>query len=249
VTVRAPVVISNADLKQTFARLVPGAVMPADVRQRVDGFQMSGALGVVYLGVKREALGEVGRRNTNYWIFPSTDIEAEYRAVAAGRFVEQPSVLVTITSNKDPSLPIAPEGVANLQVMALAPSDRAAWGADGDGNAYRKAPAYLEAKKKFRDSLLASARSVFPELESGIVYEEVATPVTHARYTRASGGTAFGIAATPGQFARARPGSRTALPGLFLAGASTRSTHGVYGAVLSGNAAAKAVIKAEEAAR
>jgi all-trans-retinol 13,14-reductase len=240
--VRADAVISNADLKQTWARLLPPEVVPPEQRQKVERYEMAGALAVLYLGVKREALGAHGARNTNWWVFPSTDVAGDYRAAAEGRFSDAPSALIAITSNKDPSQRIAPDGIANLQVMALAPGTRAAWGApEGD---YRRAPAYLEAKQRFRDTMVRQAARVFPELPSGIVFEEVATPVTHARYTLSSNGTAFGIASTPAQFGRARPGARTSLPGLFLAGASLRSTHGVYGAVLSGRSAARAVARA-----
>ena len=238
--VRARAVISNADLKQTYARLLPPEAVPPEQREKVERYQMAGALAVLYLGVKREALGAQGTRNTNWWVFPSTDVAREYRDAAEGRFAEDPSALIAITSNKDPSQRIAPDGVANLQVMALAPGDRSAWGASSDD--YRKAPAYLEAKRRFRDTMVRQASRVFPELARGIVFEEVATPVTHSRYTLSSNGTAFGIAATPSQFGRARPSARTAIPGLFLAGASMRSTHGVYGAVLSGRAAARAAI-------
>ena len=37
-----------------------------------------------------------------------------------------------------------------------------------------------------------------------IAFQEVATPLTHARYTGATGGTSYGIAATPGQMALRR---------------------------------------------
>ena len=72
---------------------------------------------------------------------------------------------------------------------------------------------------------------------------ESATPVTHARFTRASGGTGYGIAATPAQFLRNRPGYRGPLPGLYLCGASTRSGHGIVGAMMSGQASARAVTR------
>ena len=241
--VRAPVVISNADLKQTFARLLPSAAVPPELSQRVAGFEMAAPLAVLYLGVKREALGPAGLVNTNYWVLPSDDTEVDYRAIGERRFLEDLTVGITITSNKDPAQKIAPEGVVNLQLMGLTSSDRALWGGAEEGDGYRKTPEYLAAKKAMRDRLVKQALRVFPDLEAGIVYEELATPLSHSRYTLSSGGTGYGIAATLSQFDKKRPAVTTHLPGLLLAGASTRTGHGVYGSVLSGRDAARAALK------
>jgi len=66
--------------------------------------------------------------------------------------------------------------------------------------------------------------------------------VSHTRYTGASDGTGYGLAATPAQFLANRPGSRGPIPGLYLAGASTRSGHGIVGALSSGRKAARAIL-------
>lgn len=242
VTVRAPLVVSNADLKKTFAALLPAHAVPRAVGEKIAGFEMAPGLAVLYLGVKREALGEAGRANTNYWFCPSDDVESDYAALRAGRFAEAPTVGMTLTSNKDPSLGLAPQGVVNLQLLALAPSDPRVWGVE-DGASYRKSAAYLAHKRALRDRLLRQVRAVFPDLEAGIVFEELATPLTHARYTLSTGGTPYGIAATPEQFDAGRPGPVTHLPGLLLAGASCRNTHGVVGALQSGREAARAGLK------
>lgn len=243
VTVRAPIVVSNADLKRTFQRLLPDQAVPGKVKERVEKYVMAPGIAVLYLGVKREALGPEAEVNTNYWIFPNDDVEQDYRALREGRFIEQPSIYVTIATNKDPAQKVAPEGVVNLQIMALAPSDPKAWGVDGVEGSYGEHPAYLDKKAELQARLLRRAREVFPGIEAGIVYTEVATPLTHGRYTGSSNGTPYGIAGTPEQFNTRRPGAQTHLPGLLLAGASTRTAHGVVGAMLSGREAAGAAVK------
>jgi all-trans-retinol 13,14-reductase len=242
VTVRAPIVVSNADLKATYQRLLPEHAVPAAVQEKVQSYEMAPGIAILYLGVKQEALGKEGTLNTNYWLFPSLDMEQDYAALAANQFAASPSVYVTLSSNKDPGQKVSPDGVMKLQVMALAPSDPKVWGLAGD-EAYRKSPEYKAKKQELRDRLLAQVRSVFPNLEGGIVYEEMATPLTHARYTLSTGGTPYGIAATTKQFDQKRPGAQTHLPGLLLAGASTRNAHGVVGACLSGREAARAALK------
>jgi len=86
------------------------------------------------------------------------------------------------------------------------------------------------------------AERAIPGIGDAIAYEEAATPITLERYMRSTGGTAFGIAPTPGQFGIRRPGPRTPIRGLFLAGASTRTGSGVTGTMLGGVETASAII-------
>jgi phytoene dehydrogenase-like protein len=238
---RAPLVVSNADIKKTFLELLPReALRPATV-SRVSGFEMAPGLGVVYLGARADGLPP-GLRRTNFWVFPGDDVEQDYREVAAGRFSETPTTYVTIASLKDPGhLGLAPEGVVNLQLMTVVPSGPAAWGVDeaqlADGS-YRREPAYVAAKERLAERLLARAETVLPGLRAAVVFREVATPLTQVRYTRASNGTAYGIACTPEQFLGRRPAATTEIAGLVLAGASARSGHGIVGACSSGREAA-----------
>ena len=75
--------------------------------------------------------------------------------------------------------------------------------------------------------------AMFPGTRERIVFRESATPVTHTRYTRASAGSGYGLACTPAQFMKGRPGYRGPLTGLYFAGANTRAGHGIVGAMLS----------------
>ena len=243
-TVRAPVVISNADLKRTYAELLPPGAVPAAATAAVADYVMAPGLAVLYLGARREVFGE-HPANTNYWVLPGDDVEAEHRAIREGQFSEKPGVFLTLSSLKDPGRRIAPEGVMNLQVMCLTTSSRSAWGATDGAPDYRASSAYQEAKAAMRDRLLARAETVFPGLRAAVTYEELATPLTQARFTLASNGTPYGIAGIPSQFNAGRPAAQTELPGLLIAGASARSGHGVVGALVGGRAAARAVLEAE----
>jgi all-trans-retinol 13,14-reductase len=222
---------------------LPASAVPPPVKKKIDGYEMAPGIAVLYLGVKREALGDAGLANTNYWVVPNDDVDQDYTAIREGRFADQPTVGITLSSNKDPTQQLAPDGVMNLQVMALAPSNRKVWGIEAEGPGYRKNATYLAPKKELRERLLRAARLVFPNLDAGLVFEEMATPLTHARYTLSTNGTPYGIAATPKQFDVGRPGAVTHLPGLLLAGASCRNTHGVVGAIQSGREAALAGMK------
>ena len=150
---------------------------------------------------------------------------------------------------KDPDTPHhAPPGVYSVEVMTIVPGDPRIWGAANESEAhawaYRKNETYLARKAALEDDMIARLDRVFPGAGAGVVYRETATPLTHSRYTRARGGTGYGIAATPGQFMRHRPGYVGPIEGLFLCGASTRAGHGILGAMTSGWKAASHVGRA-----
>jgi all-trans-retinol 13,14-reductase len=235
--VRAPVVVSNADLKRTMTELVGAPHLRRATLDRVERFQMSPGLAALYLGLRRDLVAE-GHPRTNYWVASRYDTESAYAAVARGEFPAEPGVFVSIASVKDPTNPhVAPPGVTNLQVMSLAPSAPEAWGVtagDVRTGAYRRSAAYRERKAAYAAAMRAAAERALPGLGGAVVFEEMATPLTHTRYTGSTGGTSYGIALTPEQFLWRRPGPRTEVAGLYLCGASCRTGHGITGVALSG---------------
>lgn len=243
--VRAPIVISNADLKRTMKDLIGSPHVSQGTLARVAGFEMSAALGAVYLGVRGDLKAE-GHRRTNYWIYPSVDANPGYEVNARGEFSKDPFVFVSIASLKDPTnTRLAPEGISNLQLMSLAPSQPEAWGtteAELESGAYRDNPSYLAKKEAYASSLIAAAERMLPGLRERIVFQEVATSLTHRRFTGSTGGTSYGIALTPQQFLWNRPDAKTEIEGLYLCGASCRSGHGIAGVMMSGLVAAAAIV-------
>ncbi len=245
--VHAPVVVSNADLKRTVLDLVGPEHLPADYVARVADFEMSLPLFVVYLILDRDLAAE-GFANTNLFLL-ADDVEDEYAALERGELVAEPMVYLTSASIKDPANPrLCRPGQTNLQIMSLVPADHAFWGLHGGGpvagERYRTNEAYRARKAEVRDLLLDRAELVVPGLRDSIVFEECATPVTHERFTRSSGGTSYGIAVTPGQFALNRPNYVTPVAGLYLVGASTMSAHGIAAVMGGGVACASAVLGA-----
>ncbi len=243
--VRSDVVVSGADVSRTLLDLVGPEHLDPRTITRARGFEPSPAAGVVYLVLDRDLRAE-GWPNANVWLAPSLDQEAPYRAAAAGRFPGAPPIYVSLASLKDPDNPeIAGPGQTNLQLMTVVPAAPEAWGvtpAQAADGSYRRAPPYLEAKARFAAQLVDGARRLIPDLPRRVVWQEVATPLTHTRYTGATGGTSYGLALVPEQSVLRRPGAGTEVRGLFLCGASARSGHGVLGVLMSGVAAAAKVV-------
>jgi all-trans-retinol 13,14-reductase len=245
--IRAPVVVSNADLKHTVLDMVGAEHWPPEFVEQVDRYEMSLPLFVIYLILDID-LRDVGIPNTNLWLL-GDDVEEEYAALESGRMVDKPMTYITSASLKDPTnVRLCRPGQTNVQIMTLVPRDHAWWGLHRGGPAvgerYRTNEAYRARKAEVRDRLLDQAERAIPGLRDHIVHEECATPVTHERFVRSSGGTSYGIACTPEQFALKRPAHATPLSGLYLVGASTMSAHGIAGALNGGVACASAVLGA-----
>ena len=117
--------------------------------------------------------------------------------------------------------------------------DYRAWGVERGphaGEDYSSDPRYLEAKEAITEIMVDRAAEVIPGLREHVVYQEAATPITQERYTLSTGGAAYGIEMSIGQFGPFRPKPRTEIDGLYLAGASQAWGPGVEGAMLSGHA-------------
>jgi len=243
--VRAKLVVSNADLRRTFDELLAPGDQPAAWRERVKGFEMGGAIFMTCLGVRGD-LRDLGVRASNLWEFDTNDVEGLYDAVERGDLTPRCSY-ITSASVKDPDTPgHAPPGHMTIEVMTLAPGDARHWGVrdeDARGTAYRRDATYSERKRRVEDALIERAERRFPGLASRVVFRESSSPVTQTRYTEASGGSGYGLAATPAQFLKNRPGYRSVVPGLYLCGGSTRAGHGIVGAMSSGWHAAWRVAK------
>ena len=240
-TIHADLVISNADLKQTLDRLIGPSHLPSSWQRRSAGFKWGGAIFMTCLGVKADMAAK-GMRATNYWQFDGYDMNAMYREA---RQATEPLIngcYITSATLKDPNTPgHAPEGVNNIEVMSLVPGKAAYWNVDPHevhSWRYKKQERYQELKARVEDNMIARLEALFPGTSEHIIFRESATPVTHSRYTRATDGTGYGLAATPDQFLQKRPGYRTPIKNLYLCGASTRAGHGVVGSMSSGQHAA-----------
>lgn len=243
---RAKTVVSNADLRRTLLELLPSEHLKADVRQKAEHYEMGGAIFLTCLAVKAN-LKALGMGATNYWAFDNYDFDALYTEVDGDALPPVRGCYITSATVKDPQSPgHAPPGVETVEIMALMPGRSEVWGVPQAavwGPGYRREAVYQERKQKVEADLIGRLEKLFPTSTKEILHQESATPVSHSRFTWASGGSGYGLAATPEQFLERRPGYRGPIDGMFLCGASTRAGHGVVGALASGAHAAKAILK------
>jgi len=245
---RAPLVVSNADAKRTFLDMVGEQYLSQGLVERVKDYRMALPLFVIYLAMEVDP-SELGLPATNVYLVPDYDLEEQYAACYDGRFPDKPHIYMSIASLKDPiSDNLAPPGYTNLQIMTLAPAELSTWGVtQGPGSAptksaYRHAAAYEAAKHELERRMLDVVEEMLPGFIRKVVWQECATPLTQERFTLSTGGTSYGLEHTPDQYMTARVALQTELPGLWMVGANTIFGHGIAGAMVSGRAAAGAIL-------
>jgi all-trans-retinol 13,14-reductase len=126
-------------------------------------------------------------------------------------------------------------------VMTAVPANPELWSArPGD---YRRDPSYLALKEELSAMLLDRALGAIPALRGApVAWSELSTPLTQERYTRSTGGASYGLEPNTRQFGPRRPGTRTEIKGLFLAGAALAWGPGIEGSMSSGMHAAAALL-------
>ncbi|MBS1168384.1 MAG: putative phytoene dehydrogenase [Proteobacteria bacterium] len=226
--IKARAVISNADLKATCLKLLPKGALPDDFRRRMLEAEPAASAFMIHLGL---------------------DMQPDIAAMS--RVVGEDGLAVGVISATVADPTGAPEGYGTLTLLTLIPqSEATTWFAgtdasDPDFEALRASNAYIDRKAAVGDRMIAAASRLVPGLTDHIVLREDASPVTFARYDRASGGAIYGLAR-----ADRLKGTQTPLPGLYVAG-SANIGPGAEAAFISGAWTAEAIVPGvlREAAR
>lgn len=210
-------VVSNADFRETFGRLIggdTGGAVLAEARER----PLSPSFFIAYAGVRKDT----GRYDaSSIGSFGGFDLDTLLDRYVP--FSEADALGVTIPTVEDSSL--APPGHDVLIVHELIPHGYPcdwAW-----------------EKGACLDHLLRKAERVLPGLMGRVVYSEAAAPPTLERYTRNAGGAAYGWDQTPDQ-----PRIRHGIDNLHLAGHWAEAGGGVLAAAYSGMRVAARIVEA-----
>ena len=225
---RARAVISNASASQTFESLLDDSEAVREYRARLSKYSASLSCFQVFLGLKRDVVGQVGLKDTEIFLESGYDADASYEAMRRAD-VERCGAGVMVYDNLYPGY--SPKGKNTLNILALQGFDH--WEQfEQDYRAGRKA-AYRAEKERMAAILIQRVEAaLLPGLSKAIKVKEIGTPLTNLRYTGNSRGAIYGWDQTVANSGNTRVGHATTVKNLYLAGAWSKPGHG-YGAVLA----------------
>ncbi|HVV81459.1 MAG TPA: phytoene desaturase [Kofleriaceae bacterium] len=208
-------VVSNADLHHTYARLYADEPDAQPMVRRLERMDWSMSLYVLYFGTDRDYAGEVAHHTVLFG--------PRYRGLLDDVFhgdalPDDFSLYLHAPHVTDPSL--APPGGGAFYVLSPVPHLGNApldWRAIGDG---------------YGDRILASLERLLPDLRRHVVTRRQFTPLDFQHELSAYHGSAFSVAPRLLQSAYFRPHNKDPrIPGLYLVGAGTHPGAGVPGVV------------------
>jgi len=217
---KAPVVISNATVWDTFTKLLNQDDLPTSYRQQMLETPTINSFMHLHLGIRSDGLEAL----TGHHVVVH---EANQDMAAPGN-----TCMISIPSVWDSNL--APAGHHVIHAYTLEPYD-----------GWQRDDTYTERKQQRAEPLFQALERVIPDVRQRIVLELVGTPLTHSHYLRRYKGT-YGpaIAAGQGIF----PGPRTSIVGLYRVGDSTLPGIGVPAVAASGILCANSLVKPKQTA-
>lgn len=219
------VVVSNADLHHTYARLYGDARPAQRMAKRLARMDWSMSLYVLYFGTDRTYRDEIAHHTVLFG--------PRYRGLLddifhGDRLADDFSLYLHAPHVTDPSL--APPGCGAFYVLSPVPhlgNARIDW--DAIGTVYG-------------DRILAALERVLPDVRARVVVRRQLTPLDFERDLVSFHGSAFSLAPKLGQSAYFRPHNKDPrIPGLYIVGAGTHPGAGVPG-VINGAKATFSVI-------
>lgn len=225
--IRSRAVVSNANPFATFGPMLGDDAVLARSREAWRQYGVSLSSFQVFLGLKEDLSGKLGLTDSELFVSPGYDPEADYTR-AVGGDVDGGGVGICLYDNVYRGY--SPAGKNTVNLMTL--QGYGPWEPfEADYFAGRKA-AYREAKERMAAALIRKAEAVLPGLSGAIEVMEIGTPLTNVRYTGHPRGAIYGWDQTVNNSGARRVGHATAVPNLYLSGAWSRPGHG-YSAVIS----------------
>ncbi len=218
-------VVSNADLHHTYARLYGGEPGAQRTAKRLTRMDWSMSLFVMYFGTDRDYADRIAHHTVVFG--------PRYRALLDEIFhgdalADDFSLYLHAPHVTDPSL--APAGHGAFYVLAPVPHL---------GHAALDWP---NLARGYGDRILAALEELLPDLRQHVTVRRDFTPTDFQRELGAYHGSAFSVAPTLTQSAYFRPHNKDPrIPGLYIVGAGTHPGAGVPGVINGAKATYKVI--------
>ncbi|MCB1306308.1 MAG: NAD(P)/FAD-dependent oxidoreductase, partial [Leptospiraceae bacterium] len=219
----APMVISDAGLKNTMLRMLPKADLL--FKKELEDFSQGTSNVTLYLGLK-ESPSSLGLNGANLWIYDSLDHDRNFADRNRLLHGKPPAMYASFPSMKDPA---ARSHTAEL-ISFLDYHPFSDWSAREWKN---RGAEYDELKLRMQNHMLERMDDVVPGFSNLVSYAELSTPLTNEHFSGHPRGSIYGLACIPERFKKKWIGINTPIKGLYITGADAASP-GFAGAMMGG---------------
>ena len=236
--IHAQHIVSNADPGLTYLKMVGPEHLGPKLIRKIRNSKYSISCISLFLAVEMD-LKQMGLDSGNYWLYDDADIDNHYSLASTDYNVFNPpkGLFVTITTLKDPTK--MHKGHHQLEVFTL--SGYEAFRKWANTTLDRRGHEYEQLKEAITERLFDKLEVLIPGIRKGVVFANLATPLTNEHYVNAPLGNIYGIEKTSKQIGPGSFSVRSEVGNLFFCGASTIS-HGIGGTTQSGLLAAAALL-------
>ncbi|XP_053094414.1 inactive all-trans-retinol 13,14-reductase [Pangasianodon hypophthalmus] len=247
VEVRAPVIISNCGVFNTFQKLLPSHIQSKpEIQKRLNMMRPGRGCLLVFSGFDATQ-EELGINSNNTWLFKSNDMDVmmdEFFSMGKDEAPDNvPMIHFTFPSAKDPTSKIRHPGKSCMTILTVVNYE---WFEEWKDTPVRKrGDDYLAYKMRFAHNLFDWACSQYPKLRDKLVYQEVSTPLSNTHYLGRYLGAMYSAEQNLERFqaeAIARNRCDTPVKNLFISGQDVFSC-GIEGALHGGLLCASTVLK------
>lgn len=223
-------IISNADPKNTYHKLVGRDFLSEKLNEKLDASRYSCTSLMLFLSVAMDVT-QLGIDSGNIWLMPDRDMDEVYEEMM-GKDIESgeyfSGLFISCTTLKDPS---SFDGKNHtFEVLTFISNDSFAAFKDEEK---RRSEKYLLFKEKLMQKMINTLDRALPSIKEHIVHKELGTPLTNEHFVNVTEGSVYGTEKTLSQIGPNAFRAVSEIESLYLCGASILA-HGVTGATYSG---------------
>ncbi len=237
---RAPVIISNAGVINTFERL-----LPAPLAQSIGYAAKARELGTsvahlsLYVGLKGTT-EELQLEKTNLWVYPDHRHDENFKRFLGDLSAPFPMVYLSFPSAKDPDFQRRYPGSSTIEAITMGSYDSfRRW----ENTSWKKRGAeYDELKASLSERLLDTIYKHAPATRGRVEVAELSTPLSTRNFAAHPEGAIYGLSHDAQRYEQRWLRPQTPIKGLYLSGADVVSA-GVVGAMMGGFICSSAVLR------
>lgn len=239
ISVKAKNIIAACDLETLYEKMLPADAVPSETKDKLRNAELYQSAVTISLALDCP-VEELGLDDSMLFIVRDDVKRTEHNIGDP----HKAGISVLAPSYRDPSL--APEGKGTMTIYCYASFDQDnRWMTEVDENGkLKRGDAYKKFKQEFADILIERVeKKLSQDIRSHIEYCDIATPITHWRYTGNRAGSLMGARPGKANMQAKIAGHRTPVKNLWLGGHWAELGGGVPIAVKSGMNAALLVLQ------